>query len=151
MSARLEQLTELLRPSVEALECELWGIEYISQGRHTLLRVFIEKEAGVNLEDCERVSRQLSSVLDVEDPITGQYTLEVSSPGADRTLFTIEQFQRYIGEQVSIRLRVAFEGKRKIKGQIRAVEDEDVVIFMGDEEYLLPMSSIDKATIVPQF
>ncbi|GAB2189289.1 ribosome maturation factor RimP [Sessilibacter sp. MAH1] len=151
MSARLEQLTELLRPSIEALECELWGIEYISQGRHTLLRVFIEKEAGVNLEDCERVSRQLSSVLDVEDPITGQYTLEVSSPGADRTLFTIEQFQRYIGEQVSIRLRVAFEGKRKIKGQIRAVEDEDVVIFMGDEEYLLPMSSIDKATIVPQF
>lgn len=151
MSARLEQLTELLRPSVEALGCELWGIEYLSQGRHTLLRVFIEKEAGVNLEDCERVSRQLSSVLDVEDPITGQYTLEVSSPGADRTLFTLEQFQRYIGEQVSIRLRVAFEGKRKIKGQIRAVEDEDVVIFMGDEEYLLPMSSIDKATIVPQF
>lgn len=151
MSARLEQLTALLKPSVEALDCDLWGIEYLSQGRHSTLRIFIEKSSGVSVTDCERVSRQLSSVLDVEDPISGEYVLEVSSPGADRTLFTLEQYTQFIGEQVSIRLRTAFDGKRKFKGQLRGVENEDVVVAVDEEEYLLPISSIEKATIVPQF
>jgi len=151
MSARLDQLTTMLQPSVEALECELWGIEYLSQGRHSVLRVFIERPNGVSISDCERVSRQLSSVLDVEDPIAGEYTLEVSSPGADRTLFSLEQFNQFIGEKVSVRLRSPFEGRRKFTGLLKAVEQEDVVVVVDAEEYLLPFSSIEKANIVPQF
>ncbi|WP_317931493.1 ribosome maturation factor RimP [Halioxenophilus sp. WMMB6] len=151
MSARIDQLTALLQPSVEALGCELWGIEYQAQGRGGVLRVFIETATGVTIDDCERVSRQLSSVLDVEDPITGEYTLEVSSPGADRSLFTLAQFRQFVGHQVSIRLRAPFDGRRNFKGLLRAVENEDVVVVVDADEYLLPINSIEKANIVPQF
>ena len=115
------------------------------------MRVFIDTDKGVTIEDCERVSRQLSSVLDVEDPITGEYTLEVSSPGADRSLFNLDQYRRYLGEKVSIRLRTPYEGRRKFTGLLRAVEDQDVVVVVDADEYLLPISAIEKANIVPQF
>ena len=151
MSARIDQLTALLQPSVEAMGCELWGIEYQAQGRRSVLRVFIETAAGVTIDDCERVSRQISSVLDVEDPITGEYTLEVSSPGADRSLYTLEQFRQFVGNTVTIRLRAPFEGRRNFKGLLRAVEDQDVVVVVDADEFLLPINSIEKANIVPQF
>ena len=95
------QLQQLLEPVVESLGCSLWGLEYISQGRHTTLRLYIEAEGGVGVEHCEKVSRQVSAVMDVEDPISGEYTLEVSSPGLDRPLYTLEQFQAYVGETVA--------------------------------------------------
>lgn len=151
MSSRIDQLHAMFLPSVEAMGCELWGIEYVAQGRRSLLRVFIESDQGITVEDCERVSRQISSVLDVEDPITGEYTLEVSSPGADRLLFTLPQFARFIGEQVSVRLRVPFDGRRNFKGLLKAVEDQDVVVEIDAEEYLLPIDTIEKANIVPRF
>lgn len=151
MSGRIDQLHELARPSVEAMGCKLWGVEFLSQGRRSMLRIFIESEKGITVEDCERVSRQISSVLDVEDPIAGEYTLEVSSPGADRQLFSLPQYQQFIGEQVSVRLRVPFDGRRNFKGLLKAVEDQDVVVEIDAEEYLLPIDSIEKANIVPQF
>jgi len=151
VSAKLKQLQELIEPGVVALGVELWGIEYVSQGRHNTLRIYIDSENGVDVDDCAKVSHQVSGVLDVEDPITGQYTLEVSSPGMDRPLFTLEQFAAYAGNQVQIRLRVAFEGRRKFKGLLNGVEDDDVLVVVDNEEYLLPIDYIDRANVIPQF
>ncbi|MEJ2415690.1 MAG: ribosome maturation factor RimP [Exilibacterium sp.] len=151
MSSRHDQLTVLIEPVVKALGCVLWGLEYLSQGRRVTLRVYIDKEGGVNLDDCEKVSRQISSVLDVEDPIQGQYALEVSSPGVDRPLYTLAQFSRYVGERVNIRLRVPFEGRRKFTGILSGVEDNDVLVVVDEHEYLLPVETIEKANIIPRF
>ena len=152
MSAKLKQLEDIIRPVVEGLGYEFWGIEYRSRGYQSMLRVFIDDaEKGISIEDCEKVSRQVSGVMDVEDPIQSEYTLEVSSPGMDRPLFRLEQYEAFIGHQVQIRLRMAFEGRRKFQGVIRAVEGEDVVIVMDDHEYLLPFDSIEKAKIIPVF
>ncbi|HEY6610776.1 MAG TPA: ribosome maturation factor RimP [Pseudomonas sp.] len=151
MSSKLEQLQALLAPVVEALGYQCWGVEFISQGRHSLLRVYIDNPDGVLIDDCEKVSRQISGVLDVEDPISGEYTLEVSSPGMDRPLFTLEQFAAHVGEQVKIRLRSPYEGRRNFQGLLRGVEEQDVVVQVDEHEYLLPIDSIDKANIIPRF
>ncbi|PJI48763.1 MULTISPECIES: ribosome maturation factor RimP [Pseudomonas] len=151
MSSKLEQLQALLAPVVEALGYECWGLEFISQGRHSLLRVYIDRPEGILIDDCEIVSRQVSGIMDVEDPISGEYTLEVSSPGMDRPLFTLEQFARYVGEQVKIKLRTPFERRRNFQGILRGVEEQDVVVLVDDHEYLLPVDSIDKANIIPRF
>jgi ribosome maturation factor RimP len=152
LSGKLKQLEDILRPVVEGLGYEFWGIEFRSQGYQSLLRVFIDDiENGIGIEDCEKVSRQVSGVMDVEDPIKTEYTLEVSSPGMDRPLFRPEQYQAFVGHQVQIRLRMAFEGRRKFQGLIKGVEGEDIVVVVDDHEYLLPFDSIDKAQIVPVF
>ncbi|MCV0332194.1 ribosome maturation factor RimP [Pseudomonas aeruginosa] len=151
MSSKLEQLQALLAPVVEALGYECWGVEFISQGRHSVLRVYIDRSEGILIDDCEAVSRQVSGILDVEDPISGEYTLEVSSPGMDRPLFTLEQFAKHAGEQVKIRLRSPYEGRRNYQGILRGVEEQDVVVLVDDHEYLLPIDSIDKANIIPRF
>ncbi|WP_445675632.1 ribosome maturation factor RimP [Pseudomonas aeruginosa] len=151
MSSKLEQLQALLAPVVEALGYECWGVEFISQGRHSVLRVYIDRPEGILIDDCEAVSRQVSGILDVEDSISGEYTLEVSSPGMDRPLFTLEQFAKHAGEQVKIRLRSPYEGRRNYQGILRGVEEQDVVVLVDDHEYLLPIDSIDKANIIPRF
>jgi ribosome maturation factor RimP len=151
VSSKLEQLQAMLAPVIEALGYECWGIEYISQGRHSLLRVYIDHSNGILVEDCEKVSRQVSGILDVEDPIPGEYTLEVSSPGMDRPLFTLEQFSAFVGEQVKIRLRSPYEGRRNFQGLLRGVEDQDVVVQVDNHEYLLPIEMIDKANVIPRF
>lgn len=151
MSSKLEQLQALLAPMVVALGYECWGIEFISQGRHSVLRIYIDKEGGILVEDCEIVSRQVSSILDVEDPISSEYTLEVSSPGMDRPLFTLEQFASHVGQQVKIKLRTPFEGRRNFQGLLRGVEEQDVVVQVDEHEFLLPIDSIDKANIIPSF
>ena len=151
MSAKLKELQTLIQPSVEALGFELWGLDYLSQGRHATLRIYIDAEAGINVDDCAAVSHQVSGILDVEDPITGQYTLEVSSPGMDRPLFSLEQFEAYKGSLVQVRLRIAFDGRRKFKGILNGVEGEDILLVVDDEEYLLPIDAIDRASVIPQF
>lgn len=151
MASKQEQLQALIAPIVASLDCELWGLEYLTQGRYTTLRLYIDAENGVSLEDCEKVSRQVSSVMDVEDPIDGEYTLEVSSPGMDRPLYTAAHYARYIGEQVALRLRIARDGRRKFKGTIVAVEGADVRVAVDDKEYLLAIDAIDKANIIPRF
>lgn len=148
---KLQKLQELLAPVVEALGFQCWGIEFLSQGRHSVLRVFIEHEEGISVDSCEVVSRQLSAVLDVEDPVSGEYVLEVSSPGMDRPLFTLEQYELCKGQQVRLRLRVPFEERRNFQGFISGIEDGDVVVRVEDHEYLLPFEDIEKANIVPHF
>ena len=151
MATRSEQLADLVRPVVEGLECQLWGVEYLSRGRESVFRVFIDKESGVMLEDCEVVSRQISALLDVEDPIAGEFNLEVSSPGLDRPLFELSQYEQYQGGVVNLKLRVAFEGRRKYKGLLKGIEDQDVVLECDGHEYLFPFDSVEKANLVPSF
>mgnify|MGYP001819188791 CR=1 FL=1 len=150
MATKDQQKSELLGTTVEALGFELWGVEYLSQGRHSLQRGDIDADDGITVDDCARVSEQISSVLDVEEPISGEYTLEVSSPGMDRLLFRLDQYPGYVGEIVELRLRNPFEGRRKFKGVLTGIEGEDVVIRVDDHEYLLPHSAIDKARIEPR-
>ena len=149
---REAKLAELLEPAIQSLDCELWGLEYLQQGRHGLLRVYIERpETGVTVDDCERVSRQVSSVLDVEDPISGAYTLEVSSPGLDRRLFTLEQCADYVGEQLKVRLRANFDGRRNFSGVLAEIEDGQLVIRSGEDQYTFPFETVERATVVPRF
>lgn len=150
MAAKDQQIQALLLPTVEALGFEVWGLEYLSQGRHTVLRLYIEGENGVTVDDCANVSRQVSGVLDVEDPVTGEYTLEVSSPGVDRLLFTPEHYLAYVGEWIEIRLRTPYEGRRKFKGTLKGIEGEDVVVQVDDHEFLLPHSAVDRAQVKPR-
>lgn len=149
--AKVDDIREMIAPTVEALGFELWGLEYLSQGRHTLLRIYIESAAGVSVDDCASVSHHVSGVLDVEDPIAGEYTLEVSSPGMDRMLFALGQYPQYAGEWIAIRLRIPFDGRRNFKGVLTGVEGDDVIVRVDDHEYLLPFNLIDKAKIVPTF
>lgn len=146
-----QQLQVMLTPAVTALGYEFWGLEYLTHGRQAVLRVFIDSAKGISADDCALVSRQLSAILDVEDPIAVEYTLEVSSPGMDRPLFTLAQFERYRGEQVRIRLRAPFEGRRNFAGRLVGIEAEDIVVVVEDHEYLLPIEMIDKAQLVPHF
>nr|WP_033416319.1 ribosome maturation factor RimP [Hahella ganghwensis] len=149
--ARQDRLIELLRPVVEGLGYLFWGIEYLAQGRRSVLRVFIDKEEGITVEDCEAVSRQVSAVMDVEDPISGEYTLEVSSPGWDRPLFEESHYKAYVGSVIEVRLQTPFNGRRKYKGTLTAVENSEVVMRVDDEEFTFPLEVIDKANIVPQY
>jgi len=151
MASKQEILHNMIEPIVVSLGCELWGLEYLTQGRYTTLRIFIDGPQGVSLEDCEKVSRQVSSVMDVEDPIDGEYTLEVSSPGMDRPLYTPAHYARYVGETVNVRLRIARDGRRRFKGEIVKVDGGDVVITVEGKEILLPVDAIDKANIVPRY
>lgn len=152
MSAKVKQLESILMPVIEGMGFDCWGIEFHAQGHKSVLRVYIEDtENGISVEDCESVSRQISGVLDVEDPIQSEYTLEVSSPGMDRPLFRLEQYQAWAGHRVRIRLRMAFEGRRKFEGLLKGIEGSDVIVIVDDHEYLLPVDSIEKANIVPVF
>lgn len=151
MASKQELLTEMLTPVVASLDCELWGLEYLTQGRFTTLRIFIDGPNGVSLDDCEKVSRQISSVLDVEDPIDGEYTLEVSSPGLDRPLYNQAQYARYIGETVSLRMRVAHGGRRRFKGVILKVENNTLTLKVDNEEFALLIDSIDKGNLEPRY
>jgi len=116
-----------------------------------LLRVYIDKPDGIGIQDCERVSRQLGSLLDVENPIAGEYTLEVSSPGLDRPLYELDQFRQFVGSDINLRLRTAFEGRRKFQGRLVAVEKDEIVIVVDDHEYLFPHAGVERASVVPQF
>ena len=148
MKNAAEQIAELIAPTVEALGLELWGIELQQQGKYSLLRIYIEnREDGVGIEDCEKVSRQVSALRDVEDPISGEYTLEVSSPGMDRPLFTAEQFGLYVGETVNIRLRTAMQGRRKFKGVIERVNEGVVDLLVDGESVAIQLTDLDKANI----
>ncbi len=147
---RLERLTAVLGPVIETLGCQLWGVELAGPTRQPILRLFIDSEAGIGLEDCERVSRQVSVVLEVEDPVPGEYVLEVSSPGSDRRLFSTEQCEQYVGRQVRVRTAELVSGRKNFSGELIAVADGDLVIRTGgDDEYVVPFAVIEKARLVP--
>ena len=142
-------LSKLIEPVVQELGCELWGIEKLQQGRQVVLKIYIESADGINVDDCARVSRQVSAILDVEDPIPGEYMLEVSSPGVERRLFKPEHFNVCKGEKVQITLRQAFESVDQELLTLCGLEDEEVVIRVDDaQEIVLPMDSIERARVL---
>lgn len=151
MSAKLKLLQELVEPVVKGLGLELWGVEFTLAGKNSLLRIYIDGSEGVTVDDCARVSHQVSGLLDVEEPISEQYSLEVSSPGMDRPLYTLEQFTAYAGHTIQLRLRMPFDGRRKFKGILNGVEGDEVLLVVDNEEYLLPYELIERANVVPQF
>lgn len=143
-------IQQLLTPIVTESGYELWGCEYLAQGKHSLLRIYIDKEGGIGIEDCELVSRQISALLDVEDPIQSNYSLEVSSPGIPRPLFYKEHYQRYLGYAVAIKLYKALNGSRKINGIIQSVHENSVILTINDNEHELPFSQIVKANLIDE-
>lgn len=146
-----EKLEQSLKPTIESMGFEFWGVEYIPAGRHSTLRLYIEKEGGVSVDDCADVSRQVSAIMDVEDPISGAYNLEVSSPGMDRQLFKPEQFARYQGEQVQVRTSLAVLGRKRFKGPMVKVTEEGIELEIDAEIYEIPFDLIEKANLVAEF
>lgn len=144
-------LEALIAPAVRALGCEVWGVEYRARAHGSTLKVFIDAPDGVTIDDCERVSNQVSALLDVEDPIAEGYRLEVSSPGLDRTLFRREQYASSVGERVDVRLAFPFEGRRHFEGELVGVEGDDVVVRIDSDEFLLPVEQIQRTRIVPDY
>ena len=144
-----EELTRLLEPTVERLGYELADLELRLAGRDSVVRVFIDKPQGVGLEDCEAVSRQVSAVLDVEDPVPGHYVLEVSSPGLDRKLTKPAHYRRYVGDDIRVQLRFPIEGRRKFRGRLTVASEETIQIEVDGQLHELPIATIDTARLVP--
>ena len=151
MRRNLTQLWDLLEPVVTGLGYELVEIEYQPNPKHGVLRIFIDQPDGIQLDDCQEVSNQVSALLDVEDPIPGHYNLEVSSPGLDRPLNKVEDFERFTGEMVKIKTGMAIDGQRNFKGLLRGIEGDDITIEFDGKQVSLPLASIEKARLVPDF
>ncbi|KAF7276628.1 hypothetical protein GWI33_010014 [Rhynchophorus ferrugineus] len=172
LSSKTQALHDLIAPAVAVCDVELWGIEFIPQGKRSLLRIYIdkpineddlepryndagelEKGRGIGVEDCVRVTHQVGSVLDVHDPISGEYALEVSSPGWDRPFFTLSQMTDYIGQQVALRLITAVDNRRKFQAKLIAVdiEKESIQVEVEKQQVLeIDSHNIDKASLVYQ-
>lgn len=147
-----EKLNELLRPLVSDLGLEFVGIEFSPSRGSSLLRVYIDApERPVAIEDCERVSREISALMDVNDPIEGRYTLEVSSPGIDRPLFSLEHFTRFIGCEAKISVALPIDGRQRFSGTIRGVEDDRILFDQDGKEVVISHANLVKAKLVPDY
>ncbi len=162
-----EHLVDLIEPIVEGLGYECVGIEYNPHPKHGLLRIYIDSENGILVEDCSKVSHQVSGIMDVEDPIQGNYHLEVSSPGEDRPFFKASQFERYIGSMVACVLYTPIAGRRKITAQIEKVDGDLITLRQsstehhqkaqaghlpeGDQVFEVPFNAMSKARLVPEY
>jgi len=144
-----EGLIKLLEPVVEQLGFELADIEVRLGGQDGLLRLYIDKDGGIDVEDCQSVSRQVSAILDVEDPLPGNYTLEVSSPGLDRTLTKPAHFQRFMGEDIRVKLRFPLEGRRNFRGALKSANEENIEVEVDGESHSLSLATIESARLVP--
>ncbi|MEN8409060.1 ribosome maturation factor RimP [Acinetobacter bereziniae] len=171
LSNKTQALQDLITPAVQACDVELWGIEFIPQGKRSLLRIYIDKDVaenaeptinedgevelgrGIGVQDCVRVTQQVGAILDVHDPISGEYALEVSSPGWDRPFFQLAQLEKYIGQQVALRLIAAVENRRKFQAKLVAVDLENEMIQVEvEKQQILEIDSnnIDKANLIFQ-
>ena len=148
----MSDIWSLIEPVVEGMGYEVVDIEFRPHSTDGLLRIYIDKTGGIQLEDCEAVSKQVSSVLDVEDPIPGKFNLEVSSPGLERPLRKQQDFTRFAGETVKIKLSVpTIEGQRNFTGKLMGMQGDEVILQADVETHYFPLDSIDKAHIVPQY
>ena len=163
LSTKVAELTQIIEPAVTACDVSLWGIEFVPQGRRSLLRIYIEalpedREAGkqVTIEDCAAVTHQVGGVLDLHDPIAGEYLLEVSSPGLDRSFFSAEQLHDYLGQTISLRLIHAIgqgaEKRRKVTGELLTIDAQQLTVNTdGQQAITIALDNIDKANLVYQF
>ena len=145
-----DELRKLLEPAIERLGYELTDLEVRLSGQGGLVRLTIDKPDGIDLEDCEKVSHAMSALLDVEDPVPGNYNLEVSSPGLDRKLTKLEHFQRFEGETLKVTMRFPMEGRRRFRGKLLSSNEENIVVEVDGESHSLPLTMIDSARLVPE-
>ena len=141
------EIEQLIQPTVESMGYVLWGCEYLAQGKHSLLRIYIDKADGIGVEDCQKVSLQVGALLDVDDPIPGNYSLEVSSPGIPRPLFRNSQYQSYVGLEVQIKLFKPVAAKRKLVGTIVSADENTLVLMIDNEQQSFLFSNIVKANL----
>ncbi len=146
-----DRLLALLEPTVRGLGYELLGIERIRSRGAQLLRLYIDQSTGISAADCERVSRQVSDVMEVEGVIRGEYTLEVSSPGIDRPLFTLEQHRRFVGERIAMRLRSLYEGRRRFQGVLVEIDDDHLVVDLGGEIFRVPFRLVERSRLATEW
>ena len=153
MAKIADKVFTIINPIVIDMGYELLGIEYVASGKHSVLRLYFDSEEGVGVNDCETVSRQVSSIMDVEDPISGQYNLEVSSPGIDRPLFVIGHYQRFLGHDVCLRTYRPIDGRRNFTGSIGSVGESSNTIELVTElgPVTLDIELIEKANLVAHF
>lgn len=149
MSSVVEKLNDKIGKIVEKQGFDLYHLEYVREGGQNILRVYIDKDTGVALNDCVSVSRLVSEMLDVEDPIVEEYTLEVSSPGVFRTLFTKEHFERYMNTEVAVKLSALVEGKKKFEGVLKGFDGESLTLEVENNEVEVPMSKVSVVTLNP--
>lgn len=146
-----EKLQLIVEGVVDSLGYELVGVEYQAHDTSGLLRIYIDSDKGIKLEDCQAVSHQLSGVLDVEDPIAGNYNLEISSPGLDRPLFKAADFQRFVGSKVKIKLARNQDGRKNFKGVLQGIQDDEVVLEVEGQEIRLSFANIEQSRLIPEY
>ncbi len=146
-----DRLTRVLQPLVESLGYEFVGLERSSNPRNPVLRIYVDHERGIGLDDCSKVSHEVAALLDVEDLVSGHYNLEISSPGFDRPLFTLAQFDQFAGEEIQVTLFAPANGRRKFRGRILDVKADSVQLDLGGAEIALNFSNIAKAKLVPDY
>jgi ribosome maturation factor RimP len=147
-----EKLNELLQPLVSDLGLEFVGIEFSPGRGSSLLRVYIDAPGRpVAIEDCERVSREISALMDVNDPIEGRYTLEVSSPGIDRPLFTLEHFVGHIGSTAKVSVALPIDGRHRFQGTIKSVEEDRIHLDQDGRDVVIIHANVVKAKLVPDY
>jgi ribosome maturation factor RimP len=144
-----DRLVALIEPLLAQLGYELVELEYAAGRASGVVRIFIDKADGIRVEDCERVSREVSALFDVEDPIPNAYRLEVSSPGFDRVLRTKPHFERFTGERVFVELKAPRDGRKRFTGMLRAVEDAGIEVEIDQQMVNLPFAEIGKARLAP--
>ena len=147
----MQDLTELFEPVIQSMGYELVGIEFQGSTQHGTLRVYIDHENGIGVDDCVAISHQISAILDVEEPIQQAYDLEVSSPGINRPLFKAQDYEQYLGHSAKIKMAVPLNGRRNFRGVLQGVIDSRSVQIMVDNEgYDLPISDIAKANLIDE-
>ncbi|MBT4553628.1 MAG: ribosome maturation factor RimP [Candidatus Thioglobus sp.] len=153
MAKIADKIEELINPVIVDMGYELVGIDYIASGKHSTVRVYIDSDKGIGLDDCEVVSRQISAIFDVEDPVSSQYNLEVSSPGIERPLFHIGHYQRFLGHDVKLRLLRPMNGQRKFNGAIGSVSEVNNSVELVTElgPVTLDIDMIEKANLIAHF
>ena len=153
MAKIADKVFSIINPIVNDMGYELLGIEYVASGKHSVLRLYIDCEEGVGVDDCEAVSRQVSAIMDVEDPISGHYNLEVSSPGIERPLFSIAHYMRFLGHEVHIKTYRPIDGRRKHTGTIGSVSEKSNSLELVTEldSVTLDIDLIEKANLVAHF
>ena len=147
----VQKLNELVKPLVEDLGYEFVGLEYNSNPKNSVLRIYIDHENGVGIDDCENVSREVAALLDVNDPIKGHYNLEISSPGLDRPLFTPAHYRQFTGNVVQINLFAPQDGRRRFSGPILGADENGVRMEQDGSEVTLDFGNIAKAKLVPDY
>lgn len=146
-----QKVASLITPVLEELGINLWGIKFIRNPKRPTLQIFIDKEEGVTVDDCQEVSLQINGILDVEDLFKSSYNLEVSSPGLDRILFTFEQLCSYLGKQISVEVSMPVGNRRRFRGLLARVEGDIIVMKLDDVEYEIAYQNVSKAQVIPVF